>query len=254
MDALQRSCGSVPPIGIGVCPVCWAPHRTTGAPCASCQLISRQLGRPLHRALPISLVGDAHQLRSSLARYKQPGAPESAWHRLRLQTLVEIFWAHHGRCLVPDGIDVVAVVPSVLTRPGMPGRDPEHPLARVLGAVPELAGRLRPVLFPGLRRVERLKASSDAFVAAEQLVADRRVLLVDDTYTTGAHVHSAAVAVESAHAARVSLLVVGRRLHRGLSTRVGQLVNAGTGRWSADRCGICGGHYARGEPEWRRGA
>ena len=46
-------------------------------------------------------------------------------------------------------------------------------------------------------------------------VQGQRILLVDDTYTTGAHLHSAAAALLDRGARSVALLVIGRRVHQG---------------------------------------
>lgn len=64
-----------------------------------------------------------------------------------------------------------------------------------------------------LSRAERLKNVKDAF-AVDPLLApqlkDRRIVLVDDVMTTGASLHSAALALRAAGASHVTALVVAR--------------------------------------------
>lgn len=64
-----------------------------------------------------------------------------------------------------------------------------------------------------LSRAERLKNVKDAFAVDPLLAAqlkDRRVVLVDDVMTTGASLHSAALALRAAGASHVTALVVAR--------------------------------------------
>jgi hypothetical protein len=104
------------------------------------------------------------------------------------------------------GWDVITVVPST-RRTG-----PLHPLASALGNTPFLAERHEVLLRRGDDPVDHLVAGQRAFVAAGSC-AGRRVLLVDDTFTTGAHARSAAAALQTAGARVVALLIVGRMVH-----------------------------------------
>jgi hypothetical protein len=109
-----------------------------------------------------------------------------------------------------DGFDVVTTVPS-----SDGARGARHPLDQLVG---DLVGPVR-------GRYERLLRRTDAAVTphhfnihkyeAVREVGDRSVLLVDDTWTTGANVQSAAVALKGAGAGRVAALVIGRYVNRG---------------------------------------
>ena len=134
-----------------------------------------------------------------------------------------------------DAVDVVAVVPSTHYRHG------EHPLAATLRSVSSLGDRVVDALAVGAAAVTRNGPSPDAYMARKDLVGSRRVLLVDDTYTTGAHLHSAAGALLSAGASTVLPLVVGRRQNEQWppSRRLLEWAAQPEHRWSADRCVRC---------------
>jgi hypothetical protein len=110
----------------------------------------------------------------------------------------------HGRCaagLAGPPVSHWAVVPSL---PGKPG---EHPLHKIVKAVAP-GTELRLLASEKARRPRAL--SADHFQAETSLPAGRHVLLLDDTWTTGGHAQSAALALKKAGASRVSVLVVAR--------------------------------------------
>jgi hypothetical protein len=108
-----------------------------------------------------------------------------------------------------DGFDLVTTVPS-----SDASRDETHPLHRLVGG---LVKPLRP-------RYERLLRRTDTAVTAHRFNAERyrangdlggrTVLLIDDTWTTGANAQSAAAALKAAGAERVAALVIGRYVNR----------------------------------------
>lgn len=162
---------------------------------------------------PISYSVGHEQLYHALAGYKRP--PDEVARRFQLE-LAAVLWrylAAHQRCIAQaagtSGFDLVATVPSSLR-----DRDASHPLHRIVG---ELCG-------PTRERHERLLRRSAAAVVPRTFsehkyeptrpLEGRSVLLVDDTWTTGANAQSAAAALKAAGAGTVAAVVLGRHLNR----------------------------------------
>jgi predicted amidophosphoribosyltransferase len=162
---------------------------------------------------PISYSIGGEQLHHALGGYKRyTGTPG----RYFAVGLAAILWRHlddHEACLARaaavERFDVVTTVPSSDRE-----RDTTHPLHRLVG---ELVKPLQP-------RYERLLRRTDTTVSAHRFNAERyrasahlgglTVLLIDDTWTTGANAQSAAAALKAAGARRVAVLVIGRYLNR----------------------------------------
>jgi Phosphoribosyl transferase domain len=171
--------------------------------CTSCRDVAVALGRPLLPVTAVALVTGTSPLYRALRQYKSGEPDVAARQAARLSSLLDRFFARHLPCVVPDGLDVCVVVPSPPD-----GRPPPHPLAALVAssgwmpAVPD-------ALFCGTSPVAHRRPSVDAYGATDR-VAGKRVLLVDDVYTTGAHLQSAAVALGAAGARQVRALVLGR--------------------------------------------
>jgi adenine/guanine phosphoribosyltransferase-like PRPP-binding protein len=194
-----------------VCIVCHGPAGPGYRTCWSCGVITRRLGRPLgYPVVPISLYRPGGSLHRALVRYKS-GRVRRERDELSsaMAELIAWYLSLHSHCIAiaaGGGWDVITVVPST-RRPG-----PLHPLASALGHAPFLAQRHEVLLRRGEEPLDHLVAGARAFVP-EGRCAGRRVLLVDDTFTTGAHARSAAAALQAAGATVVALLVVGRMVH-----------------------------------------
>lgn len=143
----------------------------------------------------------------------------------------------HEPCLVDPvhGAPTLwATVPSLAARPGL---HPLHVMAnRVLGnklpmadltAAPKLAGPAR-------------SFTPANYVAAG--VAGRHVLLIEDTWTTGAHVESAAAALKAAGATAVTTLVVARWMDPSRHQTWPFLTSHATKPYDPDICPIGGTH------------
>jgi predicted amidophosphoribosyltransferase len=136
--------------------------------------------------------------------------PGHAWLAAPLACLLDTFLDAHGGCLeVAYGrFDVLTVVPShASTRGGM-----DH-MKYLHGSLTPWSGSWDLDLLVKTRpdRVPRRSVEPDLFAARRDLTG-RRVLLVDDTYTSGGTVASAAGALRRAGAERVVALTIGRQL------------------------------------------
>jgi hypothetical protein len=180
------------------------------------------LHQPISRVLPVSLCPLPGPLYSVLMGYKESPVDEV---RVRsagvVDTLFSEFLAGHRRCIskVLDGfVDVVLPVPSS-SRPGQP------PLDRVPGLGRHVTERLErgwgwgPALWcPSLLErtpgpIGHMRPNADAFAVpewAEPIVSRARVLLLDDTYVSGARSQSAAAALRMAGAYVVLIVPLGR--------------------------------------------
>lgn len=197
-----------PQPGPAVCEICFdltAGHRR----CYGCA----HAGDWLDAVAPISYSVAHEQLHHALAGYKRP--PTVIARRFEIE-LAAVLWRHlavHERCVAraagTEGFELLTTVPSSTRE-----RDRSHPLHRMVG---ELTG-------PTRDRHERLLRRSTATVGPRRLSACKfeavrdlsgaTVLLIDDTWTTGANARSAAAALKAAGARVVAAVVIGRHLNR----------------------------------------
>lgn len=194
--------------GTGVCVRCF--NLTDGfQDCYRCT----QQPSVLDVVAPISYSVAHEQLHHALANYKR--LTGTAGRRLSVQ-LAAVLWrylAAHEACLArAAGVPAFALVTTVPS--GDAERDEHHPLRRL---VAELVGATRD------RHVRLLRRSATAVAprefAAEKFVAEdslsgEPVLLIDDTWTTGANAQSAAAGLKAAGAGSVATVVLGRHVNR----------------------------------------
>lgn len=229
---LIAACLAVAPPGPGICQVCFAGTTVRSPTCPTCRDVARQLGHGLVPATPISLVTKDNGLYRALRQYKS-GEPSVARNQARaLSALLALFLRRHFPCVAPEGADMVLVVPSQ-----EPNRPPPHPLLPVLDGVPDLPPA-SPMLRAGPGTLGHRSATAEGYLC-EEPVQGRRVLLVDDTYTTGAHVQSAARALLDAGAAAVRPLVIGRYVQPNWPGSESIMAWANRHRWSAEVCVHC---------------
>lgn len=211
----------VPPPGRGpnVCVTCFRP--TDGyVRCSQCNGHFRAFGAELADSVVIiSMAGKGGQLAHVLAKYKYGERPEMRKQFTdELAYVLATFLAKHRQCL--GEFDVVTVVPSTRQR------TTTHPLIDILS---------RRLNITRYRFAEALSTSSantrqlrpDEYTVQVE-VTGKRVLLIDDQWTSGASLQSSAIALKRAGAARVAGLVIGRRVDAEPS---------GTFDW--DVCALC---------------
>jgi hypothetical protein len=171
-------------------------------------------GRPvLDAVVPISYSVAREQLHHTLACYKRLDGDVARRLGAALAAILWRFLTEHERCLArgagTTGFDLATTVPS-----GDRDRDERHPLRWVVG---ELVGPTRDRHQRLLRRtsveVRRREFDEQRFEATRGLT-NNAVLLIDDTWTTGASAQSAAAALKAAGAGPTVAVVIGRHLNR----------------------------------------
>ena len=197
-----------PQRGPGVCETCFD-LTSGGTRCHHCV----DQDPAIDAVAPISYSVAHEQLHHALAGYKRPPVEVAARFELELAAVLWRYLAGHEACVAAaagtTAFDVVTTVPSSRRE-----REANHPLTRI---VQQLVALTRPRYEPLLRRSDASVAprtvSADKFVSLAD-PSGRSVLLIDDTWTTGANARSAATSLKRAGASIVAVVVVGRHLHR----------------------------------------
>ena len=195
--------------GPGVCTACF--NFTRGYDrCYSCSRGALWLAA----VAPVSYSVGREQLHHALMAYKRWGGEVARRLAVELAAVLWRFLALHERCVArATGVPSFRIVTSVPS--GVRERDLCHPLRRIVG---ELVGVTRRRYEPLLRRsrlgVPPRQVHAGKFEPLREL-AGEPVLLIDDTWTTGASARSAAAALRGAGAGPVASVVIGRYLNRG---------------------------------------
>jgi predicted phosphoribosyltransferase len=162
---------------------------------------------------PISYSIAGEQLHHELASYKRLTGDVARRLAAQLAAVLWRFLDIHERCVAAatntSGFEVVTSVPS-----GDRERDEDHPLRRIVG---QLVGPTRDRHVRLLERSNRPLAGREfnpgKYVATRELHG-QPLLLIDDTWTTGANAQSAAAALKAAGAGPVGVVVIGRHINR----------------------------------------
>jgi predicted amidophosphoribosyltransferase len=218
--------------GPGVCRACF--NLTDGYDrCYACA----HTPQCLDAILPISYSVAHEQLHHVLATYKRS---HGATPRRFTVELAAVLWRHlarHESCLAraasTPSFDLVAVVPSSDRQ-----RDDVHPLRHIVAElVTPTRNRYARVLQRSSQAVAPHNFSAEKY-EVNSPVSGRSVLLIDDTWTTGANAQSAAAALKQAGATNVASLVVGRHVNRewGQNDRILRALET---PFDWDRCARC---------------
>ncbi|WP_345636310.1 ComF family protein [Streptomyces thinghirensis] len=197
----------------GTCALCRAPtptdaHGVHYTRCFNCQ---KQYASVLDGFVPICYsVHDG--LEGMLWRVKN--SPGYEWLRAPLASLLWHFLERHLSCMeraYGGPFDVFTTVPSHSETRG--GRNHLPLLLQSVTALNDLwtEGALTKK-HSNKAGERRRKISTDLFSASED-VAGKRILLLDDTFTSGGTLASAAYALKQAQASTVVALAFGRQLH-----------------------------------------
>lgn len=245
-----RSLGvPVPSGGARTCTACHGPTRPGTTRCFCCATVATMLARassassassvPRMRGtgayqryddtmppvVPIALYRLGDPLHLALRRYKHAPAVAARRHFVDvLTTFAYGFFRAHWGCIVATagGLDSVVAVPSstvpVLQRPArqLPAL---HPLCTVLDRVPALHVTGWVGMERGAGELGHLSPSADSFIPSAE-VTGQRVLVVDDTWSTGARACSAAHALRQAGAIVGAIVVLGRAIDPDASPAV----------------------------------
>ena len=222
-----------PKPGPDVCSVCRGWCRPGYGTCYPCALTMSQVTHPCGRVAVNCVYRAGAPMHTLLRDYKDGTARTRAVLGERVAALAARFLWRTGPRLAPAGWDAVAVIPSTA------GREGPHPLESALARSAWLAPQLAPGLLepgPGAGRASHRRAGDAVFsVAAGPAGAGpapldgTRILLVDDTWTTGARAQSAASALTTAGAAVAGIAVLGRIV----TARPG----LPSGAWWEEHCG-----------------
>jgi hypothetical protein len=223
------------PLVAGRCRTCFGPARPGRARCFQCGLHAECApGLLASVVVPVAYAAKGGPHARSLWLYKS-GQEGAGAARTALTVLLLTFLREHGPCVWraagwaargesgPSGPTHLAVVPSSRGRSGPhPLKVLVEPYLRLpwasLAARPDAAGDTRD-LDPGRFAAERLDGG--------------RVLLLDDTWTTGASVQSANMALRQAGARAVAVVVLGRHLAQPWPDQAGLTTAAFTPRLCA---------------------
>jgi hypothetical protein len=201
----------------------------------------------LDALVPISYSVAHEQLHHALASYKRLSG--AAGRRLAVQ-LAAVLWRYlalHERCVARAArvtrFAVVTTVPS-----GDSGRDESHPLRWIVAeAIGPTRGRHRRLLRRSSLPVEPRAFSPEKF-SVEGPLSGEAVLLIDDTWTTGANAQSAAAALRAAGAGPVAAVVIGRHVNRDWHRNDQHLRALPAFDWTA--CALCAPAQAPTPQRW----
>ena len=144
--------------------------------------------------------------KSGLVMRGYKARPPVAEHRQVVGLLLLVALEGHTQCietLAESAVTHWAVVPSLPAKPWV------HPLRGLV------AGRVKGSEVPLVAAPSVLQprtVNADHFMCTVRIPPEAHVLLIDDTWTTGGHAQSAALALRKAGATWVSALVVARWL------------------------------------------
>ncbi len=227
----------VPAVADGVCDICHGAPNPGHRRCFSCAETSAQVAHPVANVVPISLYQVGGQLHDVLRRYKDGPDPIVRYQfSLIVAALLTCFLRRHGTCVAEaagESWDLATTVPS--------SRDRElpHPLDRAIQLSPWLRSQCRPLLAKGGGDVRHNRADDRAFVVTEE-VRGRQILILDDTFTTGASLQSAASALTAAGARVIGAVPIGRVINPGFNAQAGTLwARAIASAFDFDRCCLC---------------
>ena len=214
-----------------MCSTCHGPAAGGARLCRSCA----RLPGELDAVLPISLSPADSELAYHLRAYKDdPCATERDASRRVLSVILGVFLDFHMPCLearagAEDGFELVSTVPCRHAADGA-GR-----LAQMVENLDKSTRRHYLRLLEHGRSYGVARCWSPERYHARVQLRGEAVLLVDDTWTSGASAQAAAYALRIRGAGPIALLVIGRHLQR-CDSRV--LATNASERFQWERCAL----------------
>jgi hypothetical protein len=180
------------------------------------------------------------QLHHALASYKRLDGDVARRLGAILAAILWRFLAEHEACLARTAqaqtarFDLTTTVPS-----GDRSRDEHHPLRHIVGdLVAPTRERHRRLLTRSDTQVPPRTFDPTKFEPTTRTLDGESVLLIDDTWTTGASAQSAAAALKQVGAGPVAAVVIGRHLNREWHENDRRI--RGIARpFSWDECALC---------------
>jgi adenine/guanine phosphoribosyltransferase-like PRPP-binding protein len=170
----------------------------------------------------MSLTDGAGQLHYILRMYKRsPRRQVRQLHAASVIALLARFLRDHESCIADFAggtWDIITTVPSTATT------GTAHALETAFSMYAPLDEQHRALLHRGTGNLGHNLASDTGYVASED-VRDVRVLVVDDTFTSGARSQSAVSALQLAGATVVAIVPIGRYINPGFSDRAREYWN-----------------------------
>ena len=231
MDSLPRACTSLAPGLVpvpassqeGICRVCHGACPPQYPQCYPCLPVAHT-GLEI---LPISLSVHDGLLHTHLSQYKNSESKEVRTRATNaLSALTADFFSRHHQCV--GKFDVVTTIPS-------PRRDAA---AFIVNSVSDLQP-LRSTTLEVSRASDRLFDPTRFEVVGD--VDGQRILLFDDTFTSGGSVFSAAGALTGAGAIVTTAVVVGRHFRSDFETSRPLWKWLKDRTWQQGRCARCNG-------------
>ena len=210
---------------LGICRVC---HSSCGDGFDRCYPCAQAAHLDPPEIIPVTMSVAGGAVHHHLRMYKDSSDAQTRERlAMRLAALLSLFMEKHAACV--GEWDVVTCVPS-------PAR---VALAPVVAKLKRFYQRDVSALATTAESQGRTLAA-DQFTVVEK-VDGQRVLLLDDTFTTGAKLFSAVAALRRSGATIVGPVVLGRHVQTSWQPSEEMMTWLGQREWREDRCCRCGG-------------
>lgn len=193
-------------------------------------------GQALDCAVPISYSVAGEQLHHALWSYKRLDGAAARRLATELAAVVWRFLSDHERCVAERaGIESFALVTTVPS--GDRERERDHPLPWIVGQAVGLTRKRYQRLLERSEKPAEPRAFAPEKYRPLRVLRGESVLLLDDTWTTGANAQSAAAALKSTGAGAVAAVVIGRHIHPNWHDNASRLRKLPAFQWS--ECALC---------------